>query len=458
MSAANGAGTAFDGTGADSNGGATVLLGAATPVTVGAHSLYLSIFDQGDNALDSAVFLDNLRVASVPNPGVDCTPGATPSAHLTLSKTVDNTAGGTAAATDWTLSATGPTTISGSMGSPEVTNAAVSPGTYTLDESGPAGYSPSGWSCTGGSLTGSSLDLAAGDNATCSITNTSQASGGAAELSADMTDSPDPVSPTAPVRYTIAVHNAGPDTATATTLTGHVPSGADFIASDGCTSSSEGDLDCNLGEIPADADVTTTIDLRAPAAAGPFTFQMFASSPDDSSGPILAEQETTVTNPSTEPDEGGGFATGNGSTTVQTTPDPLQFSVITVPAGVVGAVTMNEFTEPVCQLPLPATCIGQTLDLTAPSATAGKPLVLKILVAKNAVTARLTAKTAVLYHALDSGPGTIVSACAKPTKAMANPTPCLSSVKGVKVGRVAYWQFLVYTVDNGSWRPGIIPR
>jgi hypothetical protein len=240
-------------------------------------------------------------------------------------------------------------------------------------------------------------------------------------------------------------------------LNGHVPSGADFLGSDGCTSSSEGDLDCSLGDIAADGDVTITIDLRAPATPQKFTFQMFASSPDDSSGPLLVEQETTVTNPTTEPDEGGGFATGNGSTTVQTAPDLVQFSVITVPTGFSGPVTMNEVTE-ACELPLPATCIGQTLNLTAPSATVGKPLVLKILVAKNAVTARLTAKTAVLYHALDSGPGTIVSPCAKPTKAMANPTPCLSSVKGVKVGRVAYWQFLVYTVDNGSWRPGIIPR
>ena len=119
---------------------------------------------------------------------------------------------------------------------------------------------------------------------------------------------------------------------------------------------------------------------------------------------------------------------------------------------------MNESTEALCQLPLPATCIGQTLDLTAPSASVGHPLVLKILVAKSALTARLSAKNAVLYHEPDSGPQTIVSACAKPTKAMANPTPCLSSVKGVKVGGVAYWQFLVYTVDNGSWRPGIIPR
>ncbi len=119
MSPAAGAGTAFDGTagpGPDTNGAATTLLGAATPVTAGAHSIYLSLFDQGDNALDSAVFLDNLRTGSVANPATDCKPGAAEAAHLTLTKSVVNTGGGTALATDWTLSATGPTTISGHTG------------------------------------------------------------------------------------------------------------------------------------------------------------------------------------------------------------------------------------------------------------------------------------------------------------------------------------------------------
>jgi hypothetical protein len=173
MSAANGAGTAFDGPAGDNPpwGGATALLGAATAVAPGAHSLYLSIFDQGDRIYDSAVFLDNLRVGSVPKPA-DCKPGATQPAHLTITKTVDNTGGGTAAATDWTLSATGLTTISGSTGAAAVTNAAVNPGTYTLAETGPTGYGAGAWSCTGGTLTGSSLVLAADASASCSITNT----------------------------------------------------------------------------------------------------------------------------------------------------------------------------------------------------------------------------------------------------------------------------------------------
>ena len=51
--------------------------------------------------------------------------------QLTLVKTVVNDNGGTAEATDWTLSADGPTPISGAVGEPTVTNAAVEIGTYT---------------------------------------------------------------------------------------------------------------------------------------------------------------------------------------------------------------------------------------------------------------------------------------------------------------------------------------
>jgi hypothetical protein len=52
VSPGNAAGTTYD--------AATALLSASTPVTAGPHSLYLSIFDQGDDILDSAVFVDNL--------------------------------------------------------------------------------------------------------------------------------------------------------------------------------------------------------------------------------------------------------------------------------------------------------------------------------------------------------------------------------------------------------------
>lgn len=90
-------------------------------------------------------------------------------AHLTLVKSVITNNGGTAVATDWTLSASGPTPISGPGG----VSSDVNPGTYTLSESsGPSGYSASHWACNAGTgLDGTHVTLTGGQNATCTITN-----------------------------------------------------------------------------------------------------------------------------------------------------------------------------------------------------------------------------------------------------------------------------------------------
>jgi hypothetical protein len=58
MSAANAAGTTYD--------GATPALIARKYVTPGTHTIIFSIFDVGDSALDSAAFIDNLRVTDDP--------------------------------------------------------------------------------------------------------------------------------------------------------------------------------------------------------------------------------------------------------------------------------------------------------------------------------------------------------------------------------------------------------
>jgi len=68
MTAEGASGTTYD--------GATPLLTAATPISPGPHSLYLSIFDQGDGVYDSAVIVDNLRLGRVSDVANDCKPGA----------------------------------------------------------------------------------------------------------------------------------------------------------------------------------------------------------------------------------------------------------------------------------------------------------------------------------------------------------------------------------------------
>ena len=80
---------------------------------------------------------------------------------------------GNALASDWTLTASGPTTISGAAG--VVSGATFSAGTYSLSEStGPSGYLASEWNCIKNdesAVLGSSITLGLGDNATCTITN-----------------------------------------------------------------------------------------------------------------------------------------------------------------------------------------------------------------------------------------------------------------------------------------------
>jgi hypothetical protein len=132
------------------------------------------------------------------------------SPRLTLVKVVDNgTTPATGVATDWTLSAAGPTPISGATGSATVTNVAVQVGTYTLTESGPPGYTAGAWSCVGGSAAGNQITLAEGQTATCTIVNT--AVPGVWELT-KLADPPSgaTVDPGAVITYTlIAAHESG---------------------------------------------------------------------------------------------------------------------------------------------------------------------------------------------------------------------------------------------------------
>jgi hypothetical protein len=100
-----------------------------------------------------------------------CTPRVA-TTTLTLAKTV--TPAEVVPDSAFTLTATGPSVISGIEGAGTVTNAAVTPGVYTLTESaaGPGGEILT-WSCTGNVTpeVGNSVTIAAGETVTCEATN-----------------------------------------------------------------------------------------------------------------------------------------------------------------------------------------------------------------------------------------------------------------------------------------------
>ena len=90
---------------------------------------------------------------------------------LTLVKVVVNNSGGTALASEWELTAAGPTGFDGdgpSVSSPTGFDA----GSYDLSESGgPDGYAASSWVCSAGQVDGDSVSVGLGDDITCTITN-----------------------------------------------------------------------------------------------------------------------------------------------------------------------------------------------------------------------------------------------------------------------------------------------
>ena len=91
---------------------------------------------------------------------------------LTLVKEVISSGPFNDVPTAWTLSADGPTDISGVTGTGAVTGALVDAGVYDLSEVGPADYTASNWSCVGGDQTDEdTVSIAEGQNVVCTVTN-----------------------------------------------------------------------------------------------------------------------------------------------------------------------------------------------------------------------------------------------------------------------------------------------
>ena len=98
-----------------------------------------------------------------------------PSQLTLIAQVVNRSTGGTAGPGQWTLSAAGPTSISGRGNSAGVTDQTIDAGTYTLSDSGgPRGYTAGPWSCTGGTLARNRLAVPNGAHIICSVTNAAQ--------------------------------------------------------------------------------------------------------------------------------------------------------------------------------------------------------------------------------------------------------------------------------------------
>lgn len=181
--------------------------------------------------------------------------------HLTLVKQVINDDGGTAAATAFTLTATadGLDPLSGAGGA----DGDVAPGTYALSESGPGGYSASDWVCTGtGTQSGASIALAAGQRATCTITNDDIRR--VSDIGVALGSSSGRVKSGDTLTYTAIVTNDGPQ-GSPVTLVDHLPSGVSFRSVSGASCGAPppddfaGALICDVGEVASGQTKVVTI-------------------------------------------------------------------------------------------------------------------------------------------------------------------------------------------------------
>lgn len=138
MNATNAAGTTYD--------GATGLLQASTQVTPGTHSLYLSIFDQGDRIYDSATMIDNIVVGTVPNPNAQCQAGAQEHTYnMTLTPaSATNPVGSQHTVTATVTDATSGDPVSGGTVHFQVSGANTASGNDTTDSSGKADFTYTG--------------------------------------------------------------------------------------------------------------------------------------------------------------------------------------------------------------------------------------------------------------------------------------------------------------------------
>lgn len=125
--------------------------------------------------------VDEALPFTVPPPGLNAganhfaiTNVVTCDQRLTLVKHVNNEFGGTAEPGHWTLTASGPTDVSGPGNSEQVTDQDVPVGEFHLSETGaPEGYDTTGWDCVGGEqLHSHAVSVGLGQAVTCTVANT----------------------------------------------------------------------------------------------------------------------------------------------------------------------------------------------------------------------------------------------------------------------------------------------
>jgi uncharacterized repeat protein (TIGR01451 family) len=118
-----------------------------------------------------------------------------------------------------------------------------------------------------------------------------------ADLSLTKSDSPDPVVESAVLTYTLAVENAGPDSATSVVVSDDLPSQVDRVSADPSVGNCEVQgkkVSCELGTLDNGASATVTIEVRAKKAGLITNSASVESDVEDPNGANNEDSENTT--------------------------------------------------------------------------------------------------------------------------------------------------------------------
>ncbi len=495
MDPANGAGTAFSGssyTVGGKAGAATVLLTASTPITPGPHSLYLSIFDQRDNALDAAVFLDNLVLRNLPT----CIVGLPADVSITKSDAPDPVSPGSPLTYTLTVTNHGPNDATG------VTVMDTLPAGVTLVSAIPSQGTCTGLSCDLGTLANgasatvtvtvtvdattpagtitNTASVSANEDDPDAANNTASTSTQVAIISADLaitkSDSPDPVTPGSNLTYTLTVTNNGPNDAPAVTVTDTLPAGVTLVSATPSAGTCTG-LACDLGNLAngASATIIITVTVDPAVACGTMltnTASVGSSVSDPNAADNTASADTTVTCPAdlsiSKSDAPDPVMAGDPLTYTLTVANngPGDASGVTVTDTLPAGVTLVSAT------PSQGTCTVVTCDLG--SLANGASAVITITVTVDPATPAGTITNTATVSASETDPDATNNTASADTMITAAPDVCTildefnradgplgsnwagrtsgyrirSNQVAVRRGRAIYWQPEAYGPDQ----------
>lgn len=225
--------------------------------------------------------------------------------NLTVKKLMNNTGGGTATSSDFTIHVAASSSSQSFSGSASGTQITLGLGVFAVTESGgPAGYIvATSTNCAG--------TLAIGDVKTCTLTNTYSTS--TADVSLTKAVNVTSPVPGATVTFTLTATNSGPNAASDVSVTDLLPSGLTYISDDATTTGSTYATSTGVWTIGSLANGSSTalhLIASVNSGTGGQTIQNVATIRSDEPDSDTGDNTGIVTITPSSPSSGGG---GGGS-------------------------------------------------------------------------------------------------------------------------------------------------